>query len=100
MNRTREFGLPCLRQHASAPTRLLYISQRYSTLIADASRGTTSMVNGTEVTRLINVDPRADRWGVSLHALILLSFAATTTYCAQAQNIEGQPIAAQYGEFE
>ncbi len=58
------------------------------------------MAQGTEVKRLTNVDPLAGRWSVSLHALILLSFAAATTYCAQAQNIEGQPIAAQYGEFE
>ena len=57
-------------------------------------------VKYAEITKLINVDPLADRWSVSLHALILLSFAAATTYCAQAQNIEGQAIAAQYGEFE
>jgi hypothetical protein len=58
------------------------------------------MVQGAEVTRLINADPLAKCWSVSSHALILLAFAATMTYCAQAQNIEGQPIAAQYGEFE
>jgi hypothetical protein len=57
----------------------------------------TSMAQGTQVTRLINVFLLA---GVSSHALILLAFVATMTYCAQAQNIEGQPIAAQYGEFE
>jgi hypothetical protein len=58
------------------------------------------MVQGAEVTRLINADPLAECWSVSSHALMLLAFAATMTYCAQAQNIEGQPIAAQYGEFE
>jgi len=58
------------------------------------------MVQGTEATRLIDADQLADRWSVSPRTLILLAFAATMTYCAQAQNIEGQPIAAQYGEFE
>jgi hypothetical protein len=58
------------------------------------------MVQGTKVTRRINVDPLADRWSVPPRALILLAFAAAMTHCAQAQNIEGQPIAAQYGEFE
>jgi hypothetical protein len=55
------------------------------------------MAQGTRVTRLINVFLLA---GESSRALIVLAFAATMTYCAQAQNIEGQPIAAQYGEFK
>jgi hypothetical protein len=58
------------------------------------------MVQGIEMTRLTNADQLADCWSVSRHALILLAFAAAMTYCAQAQNIEGQPIAAQYGVFE
>jgi hypothetical protein len=58
------------------------------------------MVQGAEVTRLINADPLAECWSVSSYALVLLAFVATMTYCARAQNIEGQPIAAQYGEFE
>jgi hypothetical protein len=55
------------------------------------------MAQGTQVTRLMNVFLLA---GGSSRALTLLALAATMTYCAQAQNIEGQPIAAQYGEFE
>src|ERR1700722_13593468 len=73
---------------------------RYSTLVADASRGIISMLQGTKVTKQTNLDPLANRCSVSPRALLLLAFAATITYCAPAQNIEGQPIAAQYGEFE
>jgi hypothetical protein len=55
------------------------------------------MAQGTLVTRLINAVLLG---GESSRALILLAFAAAMTHCAQAQNIEGQPIAAQYGEFK
>jgi hypothetical protein len=55
------------------------------------------MAQGATVKRIISVFLLA---GVSPHVLILLAFAAAMTYCAQAQNIEGQPIAAQYGEFK
>src|ERR1700744_5972054 len=58
------------------------------------------MVQGTKVIRPTNLDPFANNRSVSPRALLLLAFAATMTYCAEAQNIEGQPIAAQYGEFE
>jgi hypothetical protein len=58
------------------------------------------MVQGTKVTRPTNLDPFANNRSVSPRALLLLAFAATMTYGAEAQNIEGQPIAAQYGEFE
>src|SRR3984885_5587281 len=73
---------------------------RYSTLVADASRGIISMVQGTKVTKQTNLDPLANRGSVSPRALVVLAVAAAMTYYAQAQNIEGQPIAAQYGEFE
>ena len=58
------------------------------------------MAQGTRGTRPTNLDPFANNRSASPRALLLLAFAATMTYGAEAQNIEGQPIAAQYGEFE
>src|SRR5271155_3187268 len=36
----------------------------------------------------------------AVRSLVLLALATTMTDCVQAQNVEGQPIAAQYGEFQ